>query len=404
MSSDMPSGHLGNLDAKQAQALTAMQAMFAEDRKAVADIPDHPFPLDDYGLLRFLRARKFDIPAAAQMLRKTLEWRKANGVDQILSNPPAKLAKLQELYAKAIPAGYSQTFSKGGNPIFALFAGGVATQALTKFVTIEDCLLCHIWDMERHQQLCRQQSESLGRKIECVVNILDTLDMGMSARVLIPYLQALSALDADNYPETLAFTIISNAPSIFPVIYSWAQAFLDPVVASKVIIDSQEPSIIMLDRVWEDRTDLPVQFGGEAKVTPDVASDEALLAECIAEEKKMGLTALNIAAGVKGNVTIPIPAAHTTVEWYFRTAYYNIAYSVTFQPTEGKAVTVVNQTAESQQLPEKGQVSIGEGKAGVLIVEWDNSSSWMNAKNVSHLVTARPYSEYDDRILFAKHI
>ena len=47
------------------------------------NITDHP-QYDDYYLLRFLRARKFDMDKCILMFNTFIEWRKENGVDNIL--------------------------------------------------------------------------------------------------------------------------------------------------------------------------------------------------------------------------------------------------------------------------------------------------------------------------------
>jgi len=41
---------------------------------------------DDYYLLRFLRARKFDMEKTKLMFNNFLEWRQNNGVDTILED------------------------------------------------------------------------------------------------------------------------------------------------------------------------------------------------------------------------------------------------------------------------------------------------------------------------------
>jgi hypothetical protein len=39
---------------------------------------------DDFDLLRFCRARKFDLPAVQLMFQNCMKWRKDNGVDTIM--------------------------------------------------------------------------------------------------------------------------------------------------------------------------------------------------------------------------------------------------------------------------------------------------------------------------------
>ena len=47
------------------------------------NITDHP-QYDDYYLLRFLRARKFEMDKTLLMFNTFIEWRKENDVDNIL--------------------------------------------------------------------------------------------------------------------------------------------------------------------------------------------------------------------------------------------------------------------------------------------------------------------------------
>ena len=55
-------------------------------RKYIKDnnITDHP-QYDDYYLLRFLRARKFDMEKTILMFNNFMTWRKENDVDHILT-------------------------------------------------------------------------------------------------------------------------------------------------------------------------------------------------------------------------------------------------------------------------------------------------------------------------------
>ena len=55
-------------------------------RKYIKDnnVTDHP-QYDDYYLLRFLRARKFDMEKTLLMFNNFMTWRKENDVDNILT-------------------------------------------------------------------------------------------------------------------------------------------------------------------------------------------------------------------------------------------------------------------------------------------------------------------------------
>jgi hypothetical protein len=73
-------GSLGNLDGKQESSLEIMKAQFQDVlvEEGREEDKDRAFVVDSHTLLRFLRARKFDVQQASKMLRATLQWRKEN--------------------------------------------------------------------------------------------------------------------------------------------------------------------------------------------------------------------------------------------------------------------------------------------------------------------------------------
>ncbi|KAL3204578.1 hypothetical protein MRX96_011577 [Rhipicephalus microplus] len=81
------SGYLGDLSMRQ-------QATLDKFREAVADVRKTSHT--DAFLLRWLRAREFDVTKAERMYRHDLEWRKDNGFDELVNSyePPA-VAQLQ---------------------------------------------------------------------------------------------------------------------------------------------------------------------------------------------------------------------------------------------------------------------------------------------------------------------
>ena len=70
-------------------------------------------PYDDAYLLRFLRARKFDISKTVEMWNKFINWRKENDVDNITSYDYEELNEVKKFY----PHGYYKT-DKDGRPLY----------------------------------------------------------------------------------------------------------------------------------------------------------------------------------------------------------------------------------------------------------------------------------------------
>ena len=71
---------MGDLSEDQEKALEIFRA-YVKDKNLTNDHPQY----DDYYLLRFLRARKFDMDKTILMFTNFMNWRRENDVDNILT-------------------------------------------------------------------------------------------------------------------------------------------------------------------------------------------------------------------------------------------------------------------------------------------------------------------------------
>lgn len=71
---------MGDMSEDQERALEQFKAYVKENNMT----NDHP-QYDDYYMLRFLRARKFDMEKTILMFTNFMNWRKENDVDNILT-------------------------------------------------------------------------------------------------------------------------------------------------------------------------------------------------------------------------------------------------------------------------------------------------------------------------------
>ena len=69
---------MGDMSDEQQKALEDFKKYLLD-----AQIAQHPM-FDDYYLLRFLRARKFDLEKTKLMFNNFIEWRKENDVDNVI--------------------------------------------------------------------------------------------------------------------------------------------------------------------------------------------------------------------------------------------------------------------------------------------------------------------------------
>lgn len=101
-------GFMDDLSEAQKACLDELRSYCKEN-----NIAQHP-QYDDYYLLRFLRARKFDMDKTKLMFNTFLDWRKENEVDDIIENFSfPEINQVIDVY----PHGYHK-IDKKGRPIY----------------------------------------------------------------------------------------------------------------------------------------------------------------------------------------------------------------------------------------------------------------------------------------------
>lgn len=211
---------------------------------------DHPDAL----MLRFLRARKWDINRALAMLVSTMHWRmnEMHVDDDIMiqgeggalkdsqsSDPSVKKEASDFLQQMRMGKSFIHGVDKEGRPMcyvrVRLHRGGEQTEkALERYTvyTIETCRLALTAPVETAVSAENIEQRTLTDNLPQTI-VFDMTNFTMANMDYTPVKFMIKVFEA-NYPESLGCVLVHKAPWIFQGIWKIIKGWLDPVVAAKV--------------------------------------------------------------------------------------------------------------------------------------------------------------------------
>ncbi|XP_054450433.1 SEC14-like protein 4 [Pteronotus mesoamericanus] len=380
------SGRVGDLSPQQQEAL----ARFRDNLQDL--LPTMP-KNDDYFLLRWLRAQTFDLKKSEDMLRKHMEFRKQQDLDNILTWQPLEVI---QLYDSGGLCGYDYE----GCPVWFDIIGGLDMKGLILSASKQELIRKRIKAYELLLRECELQSEKLGRKVETMVMVFDL--EGLSLKHLWKpavevYQQFFVILEA-NYPETVKSLIIVRAPKLFPVAFNLVKSFMSEETRKKIVIlggnwKQELPKFISPDQ-------LPVEFGGTL-TDPDgnpkcltkinyggeVPKSYYLRNQVRMQYDHMATVGRGSSLQVDNEVLFPGCA----LRWQFASDGADIGFGVFLKTKKGEKQRVgemievmPSQRYNAHLVPEDGSLTCL--KAGVYVLRFDNTYSLMHSKKVSYTV------------------
>ncbi|CAJ2509416.1 Uu.00g144420.m01.CDS01 [Anthostomella pinea] len=258
--------------------------------------------IDTLTLLRFLRARKFDVNAAKNMFLESEEWRKAVKVydydtseyrllsleDPVPTNakhsgnapPPAKEpinldmsiadwdkdGSFKQNLSKYYKQFYHKT-DKDGRPCYFEQLGGVDLAALHKAGFTFDKMLFNL--AVEYEKMVDPRLPACSRKaghlLETSCTVMDAAGLSIfNPGQFATYIRMASTMSNANYPERLGRMYIINAGYITSkMVWPLVKGFLDPVTASKIFILTGSYKKDLLAQIPAEN--LPEKYGGKCK-------------------------------------------------------------------------------------------------------------------------------------------
>ncbi|KFY07136.1 hypothetical protein V492_07417 [Pseudogymnoascus sp. VKM F-4246] len=287
------------LEALQTMNITASDMKSAEEalsgmapgevQTGVLDAIQHENP--DTLLLRFLRARKWDIAKAFIMMVGVIKWRKEITVNQLMAEGELQALKQSQSTSNASDKKNGEDFltqlrlgkvfthgvDNNGRPVCIVRVrlhrpGQQSEETLEKYII-------HFIESVRL---------TLGPPVETAAVIFDLTGFSLSNMEYPPVKFIIKCFEA-NYPEILGVLLIHKAPWVFSGIWRLIKGWLDPAIADKIYFTNNVADMekfIPRDQIIQElggnndwTYNYPEPSLDENDIMKDTATRDALLTE-----------------------------------------------------------------------------------------------------------------------------
>jgi hypothetical protein len=266
---------LDNLDRTQTEALKSFWVTLTDTISKEASLPidqiisspqgDELFRSIGYDnpdafILRWLRARTFDVNAAVQQLMDTLKWRCEWGVDALIAKGENELL-LEEIM---IGKSYFMGRDREGRPICYIYA----KEHIKDQYPAESTEKMAIFLLETGRKL-------LEDSVETGTVVVDMTGFGRH-NIDYPLIKFFIHLLANYCPESLGLALIIHPPLLFYSCWAIVKHWIDPVVESKIHILKHDDELTK----YIDPSNLPKQLHGthpDFEYIPPTDQDRAML-------------------------------------------------------------------------------------------------------------------------------
>ncbi|XP_041456907.1 SEC14-like protein 2 [Lytechinus variegatus] len=369
-------------------------------REKVSDVlqPYH----NDYWLLRFLKARNFNLKKSESMFRKNVIWREENKVSQVCDGyiEPEVLQKYK--------SGGKLGYAKDGRPVFLDPTGNLDFKGLLHSVTVSDATKLYIKTLESLQRDVISQTEKLKRQIDGIYYIVDLENLGRHHlwKPGVQFFTDVTQLCEQQYPELLHKVVVVRAPRIFPLAYSIVKPFLSEQTRKKIVVYKDDFENALLDII--DGDILPKYWGGNMVEDGDPMCPKTVcLAGKVPKEWYMTgrdlsveasqMTTKEIARGGTLQLTYNTSQCNSVLRYEFRTQEHDLGFGVKrLHDDDTKTPVVKTERHNCHLVPETGQLILED--PGTYIVKFDNSFSWARSKKLFYWIELlEPDIQNDDQ-------
>ncbi|KJH42177.1 CRAL/TRIO domain protein [Dictyocaulus viviparus] len=191
---------------------------------------------NDAHLLRFLRARDFDVAKAKELVHNSIIWRKQHNVDRILQEwtPPSVMTQF-------FPGCWHHN-DKEGRPLYLLRLGNLDMKGMLRSCGLENIVKLTLSICEEGLIKTAEATRQIGAPISTWSLLVDL--EGLSMRHLwrpgVQSLLRIIEIVEAHYPETMGQVLVVRAPRVFPILWTLISPFIDETTRNKFMINSGE--------------------------------------------------------------------------------------------------------------------------------------------------------------------
>jgi hypothetical protein len=266
-------GYYPNISAIQLAAASQVMRMIQDEKLNFETDREDTF----LKVLRFLRARKYNVKNAMQMIREDVRWRAEQNRLNLSQESAQEVLNCEvKLLYQYFPVWF-QGFDKQMRPVSYRQFGKFEIWNVLKLTTMERLVRFHAWETEQALRSMYELTETTGYNIETFVLVIDAAgwNMKLATTDAFTFIKGMAVTDSDHYPERLGTMVIINAPTMLSFAWRIIQGFLDPVTKDKIRILSDPADWQPVLQQYIDRDQIPQQYGGTAR---DLTADEAISA------------------------------------------------------------------------------------------------------------------------------
>eukprot|EP00434_Breviolum_minutum_P028774 symbB.v1.2.025452.t1/scaffold2469.1/size78468/8 len=213
---------------------------------------------DTLALVRYLRARNWDLDLAEALIRKTGTWRTDFGFSKIFTSESEEDIAQEASFGNIYVRGYDKLgrpalYFKPGRDGFNAEPSGV------KYLVycLERAIACVDKKAKLGQLMVSPEDDPVARKF---VLLVDFEGVGLGSLVPLTIVRDLMVVMQDHYPERLGLAFFVNTPWLLHSFFTAASTFLDPVTLAKFNFVSEDTSQTMEQHF--DLRFLEKSFGG----------------------------------------------------------------------------------------------------------------------------------------------